>query len=277
MNLFSPAEITMNYADSGKAKTAYPVVKTLVLAILAGFLIGFGAAVTNTASHAVVNVSAVRIINGLLFPFGLAMVLLTGAELFTGNCLIVISVLNKALSPAKMLRNWFLVYTGNFIGAVLLAAGCAFFGQLDYSSGGLALYTIKTAAVKCSLPFFNALVSGIFCNILVCLGVLCGLSAKDTAGRIFGAFIPVSFFVICGFEHCIANMYYIPAGFFALRIPRYVQIAQEVGLDISSLNLINFFSLNLLPVTLGNIIGGTMIGTVMWACNLKPKGEYECE
>ena len=266
MNLFSPAEITKNYADTGKVKSDRSVGKTLILAVLAGFLISFGAAVSNTAAFAIENVSAARVISGLLFPFGLAMVILTGAELFTGNCLIVISVLNKTVTAVKMFRNWFFVYAGNFIGALLLAAGCAFFGQLDYSGGGLALHTVRIAAAKCSLPFLNALVLGIFCNMLVCLGVICSLSAKDTAGRILGAFIPVSFFVICGFEHSIANMYYVPAGIFALQIPKYMQIVTGAGLDISSLSISNFLIYNLFPVTLGNIIGGIIIGAAMWIC-----------
>jgi formate/nitrite transporter len=271
VNLFSPAEITQNYADAGRVKTDRSAGQTLILAVLAGLLIGFGAAVSNTASHTVESVSAARVISGLLFPFGLAMVLLTGAELFTGNCLIIIPVLGKTVTPGRMFRSWLLVYAGNFIGALLPAAGCAFFGQFDYSAGGLALYTVGTAAAKCSLPFLNAFVSGIFCNMLVCLGVLCGLSAKDTTGRILGAFVPVSFFVICGFEHCIANMYYVPTGIFALQIPRYTDLAAASGLDTAALSPANFLLHNLFPVTLGNITGGIIMGTVMRVCYPKPQ------
>lgn len=151
MNLFSPAEIAANYAEIGAKKASAPVWKLLLLGVLAGFLIGMGSAVTNTASHAISNISIIRIICGLLFPFGLGIVMLLGAELFTGNCMIPISVLERKVSICSMLKNWICVYFGNLAGGMLLAAGCAFFGQLDYSDGGLAAYTIKVAAAKCSL------------------------------------------------------------------------------------------------------------------------------
>jgi formate/nitrite transporter len=275
MNLFTPAEIAQNYAAIGKTKAEYPAMKLLVSAVMAGFFIAFGAAVSNTASHSIANVSAVRIISGLLFPFGLGMVILLGAELFTGNCLIIISVLSGDTSAGKMLHNWFFVYAGNCIGAVALAAGCAFFGQLDYSNGGLALYTIRIAAAKCAISFPQGMVMGIFCNILVCAGVLCGLSAKDTAGRIAGAYIPVAFFVICGFEHSVANMYYIPAGLLAMRLHEYAELAAAAGINTEALTWANFLLCNLLPVTLGNICGGVMIGMAMWRSTKKqpfPKG-----
>jgi len=269
MNLFTPAELTENYAKAGKAKAEKPLGQLFALAVLAGLLIGFGAAVCNTAVHTISDVSAARIVSGLLFPFGLGMVMLLGAELFTGNVMIGISVLNGDTTAGKMLRNWAVVYLGNFVGALVLAAGCAFFGQMEYSHGGLALYTIKAAAGKCALSFPNALVLGIFCNILVCAGVLCSNSAKDTAGRVLGAYIPVAFFVICGFEHSVANMYYVPAGLFALRVPKYAALAAEAGIDVSALTWGNFFLRNLLPVTLGNILGGLAVGVTMWACHLK--------
>lgn len=269
MNLFSPAELTQNYASLGKAKAEKPFFRLFGLAVLAGLFIAFGAAVCNTAVHSIAAVSTSRIISGLLFPFGLGMVMLMGAELFTGNVMIGISVLNGDTTAAKMLRSWAIVYLGNFLGTVLLALACSRFGQLDYSKGGLAAYTIKIAAAKCSLPFANALVMGILCNILICAGVLCSLSAKDTAGRILGAYIPVAFFVICGFEHSVANMYYVPAGLFALQMPPYAAQAAEAGIDVSMLPWGNFLLHNLLPVTLGNILGGLFVGITMLACHLK--------
>ncbi len=271
MNLFVPAEIVLNYSATGAKKAAMSAWKLLLLGAFAGLMIAFGGAVTNTAAHSIENVSAARIISGLLFPFGLVMVMLTGAELFTGNCLISISVLNGEATLGGMLRNWLLSYSGNFLGALLLAAGCVFFGQLQYSSGGLAVYTIKLAAAKCAVTFPNAFVMGFFCNVLVCLGVLCSLSAKDTAGRVLGAYIPVAFFVICGFEHCVANMYYIPAGLFAMGVPEYAAKALEAGVDTAALTWGGFFLHNLIPVTLGNILGGLAVGISMWAAHLKKK------
>jgi formate/nitrite transporter len=239
----------------------------LFLGIAAGMMIGFGAVTANTASSCIENPSLARVAGGLLFPFGLGMVMLLGTELFTGNCMIVISVLSGETSWRNMLRNWVCVYTGNMIGSVLLAAGIIAAGQLNLGGGALAVYTIKVAAGKCDLAFIPAVVLGIFCNVLVCLGVLCSLSAKDTAGRILGAYIPVVFFVICGFEHSIANMYYIPAGIMAVRIPEYAAFAAKTGLDISALGWANFFKANLVPVTAGNVIGGACIAAVLWFCH----------
>jgi formate/nitrite transporter len=265
----SPAEITSAYAEAGGKKTERAPWKTLLLAVLAGLLIAFGGAVTNTAVHSVGNVSASRIICGLLFPFGLATIMLLGAELFTGNCLISISVLERQTTLEKMFRNWIIVYAGNFLGAASLAAGVAFFGQFDYSGGGLAVYAIRTAAAKCAISFSSGVALGFFCNVLVCAGVLCSLSARDTGGRIMGAYVPVAFFVICGFEHCIANMFYIPAGLFAMAVPRYAKLAAEAGVDSAMLTWGNFFARNLVPVTIGNILGGVCLGILMWVCHTR--------
>ena len=123
---------------------------------------------------------------------------------------------------------------------------------MNYSGGGLAVFTMKLAASKCSLPFENAFVLGVFCNILVCFAVLAAMSAKDTAGKVLGLFFPICFFVVCGFEHSVANMYYIPAGIFASSVPEYAAGALEAGVDLSVLTWGNFLLKNLLPVTLGN-------------------------
>lgn len=269
MNLLTPAEVTANYAQAGAAKTRMSGCRLLLLGILAGFLIAMGGAVTNTAGHAIANVGLCRLVSGLLFPFGLAMVVLTGAELFTGNTLITISVLDRQATVGGLLRNWGLVYLGNTVGALLTAAGCAFSGQLDYSAGGLAVFTMKVAAGKCGLPFGPAVVLGILCNVLVTLGVLLALSAKDLPGRVLGAYLPVAFFVICGFEHSIANLFYVPAGLFAKTLPQYAALASEAGLDLSALTWGNFLLRNLLPVTLGNILGGGAVGALFWACYLR--------
>lgn len=267
--MLSPAEFVDSYAGIGANKAKAPAWKLVLLGVLAGFWIGLGGVVTNTASHAIGNVSAAKIVCGLLFPMGLIMVILTGAELFTGNCLITISVLEKRASPGDMLRNLALVYLGNFIGALALAAACAFYGQLNLSAGGLAVYTMKVAAAKCALPFGNAVVLGILCNILVCAAVMCALCAKDVTGRAVGAFVPICVFVLCGFEHCVANMYYIPAGLFARMVPAYAAMAADAGLDLSGLTWGAFLVNNLLPVTLGNLIGGCGFAALIWAAHRK--------
>jgi formate/nitrite transporter len=268
MNLFSPQEVTANYVPIGVAKTSFPIWKMLLLGILSGLIIGFAAAVANTAAHGIADVGIARLVMGLIFAFGLGMVIVSGAELFTGSCLLPISVLEGKVSSLKMVKSLFFVYLGNLAGGVLLAAGCAFFGQLSYSGNALAAFTIRVAAAKCALPFAAALVSGFFCNFLVCLGVFLALASKDVPGRFMGAYLPVSFFVICGFEHSVANMYYIPAGLMALRVPAYAAKAAELGVNTAALNWGNFFGANLLPVTLGNIAGGFAFACMMWACYL---------
>lgn len=271
MGFLSPKEVTAQYAVVGAGKAKRAPVELFVLAVLAGALIALGSAATNTASYGVADQGLARTICGLLFPFGLCMVIVTGAELFTGNSLIVISVLDGRCTAAEMLRNWILVYLGNFAGGILIAWSCAMFGQFEYGNGALAVYTIKIAVGKCSISPGKAVVFGILCNVLVCLGVLMAISAKDAAGRLMGAFIPVSYFVICGFEHCVANMYYITAGMMAAANPRYALLAEQAGIDLSLLTMKGFLVDNLLAVTVGNILGGGLLGVLMWFAWIRRK------
>lgn len=268
--MLSPAEFVGFYAQVGAKKCANSAERLYLSALLAGFLIASGAVVANTAGHLLTNAGLSRVLCGLLFPFGLIMVIVTGAELFTGNCLITISLLEKKATLAGMVRNLVIVYIGNLLGAVFLAAAIVYCGQLDLSGGALAVHTIRTAAAKCAIPFGKAVVLGILCNVLVCAGVMCSLCGKGLAGRAIGAFVPVSFFVIGGFEHCVANMYYIPAGLMAAGVPRYAQLAAETGVDLAALSLGGFFT-NLIPVTIGNIIGGCGFGALIWACHRSSK------
>lgn len=260
----TPTEFVRSYALIGQKKATTPATKLLVLGILAGFLIGMGAAVTNTAGAGIANPAIGKVVSGLLFPFGLIMVILTGAELFTGNCLIILSVLEKKVDIKGMLRNWLYVYVGNFIGSILLAMACAYTGPMNLGNNAAAVNTMKVAAGKCALTFGNAFVLGILCNILVCIAVAMSLMSKTTAGRAIGAYLPIAFFVIAGFEHSVANMYYISAGLLAKNVPAYVEAATAAGLDLTALTWKNFLLGNLLPVTLGNIVGGCGFGALLW-------------
>ncbi|GHV17631.1 FdhC protein [Spirochaetia bacterium] len=268
MSLLTMQEVTANYVKAGADKIKLPIWKMLVLGILAGIIIGMSSTVSNTSAHALVNGGMVRLVTGLTFAFGLGMVVQVGAELFTGNSLLIIPVLEKQGSLRGMLKNWFFVYIGNFAGALMVAAACALFGQLTISNEGLAIYTMKAAAAKNTLPFASGLVFGFLCNFLVCLGIFLALSAQDLAGRVIGAFMPVAYFVTNGFEHSIANMYYVPAGLLAMHIPSYATKAAEAGVNIGALTWGKFITGNLLPVTLGNILGGAAFALIMWACNL---------
>lgn len=263
MNLFTPAETAANYAAAGAAKTKQPFGKLLLLGVAAGMLIGFCVCVTNMATYTIANASAVRIITGVLFAFGLGVVILTGAELFTGNTLIIISVLDRQTSVTAMLRNWGIVYAGNFLGALALSWVCARFGWLDAGDGALAVYTLRLAQNKMSMPFENAFFMGVLCNILVTVAVLVSLSAKDTAGRILGAWVPVMFFVVASFSHSVADMTYCALALFGRNV---------YAADPSALTWGRYFLGNMLPVTLGNIAGGLLVGGTAWYCYLRKKG-----
>lgn len=269
MNLFTPVETALNYARAGAEKTRQPGWRLLLLGVLAGFFIGVGGQAASTAAHAVENAGLSRLVAGAVFSFGLGMIVLTGAELFTGNCLIAISVLEKRASAPAMLRNWVFVYAGNFLGAAGAAAACVYTGRMGNADGGLVLFALATAAAKCALPFGTAVGLGALCNALVTVAVLMSLSAKDVPGRIMGAYLPILFFVVCGFEHSVANMYYIPAGLFSLTVPGYAAAAAAAGLDVSGLTWGRFLLRNLLPVTLGNLLGGLAVAGTVWAAWLR--------
>ena len=191
------------------------------------------------------------------------MVLLAGSELFTGNCLILIPVLSRRVAPAAMARNLVVVYLGNFLGGLLAAAGVVYSHTLDLFGGKLAAGAIATAAAKCSLSPGDAFLRGVLCNLLVCLAVWMAASAKEPAGKVAALFFPIFLFVLCGFEHCVANMYYIPAGLMAQGLPEYAAGA------VPALTLGNFVVKNLLPVTLGNLLGGLGLAWVYQRIYLK--------
>lgn len=272
MNLFTAAETAANYANAGAAKAKLPISKMLVLGVLAGFLIGFPSCVTNMATYALDNNSTIRMISGLLFAFGLGMVVISGAELFTGNTLITISVLEKKATLAGMLRNWLFVYIGNFVGSMVLSFICAQFGWLSAGNGALAVASMRTAVSKMTMPFQNAFFMGILCNILVTIGVLLSLSGKDGISRFIGAWAPVMFFVTCGFNHSIADMTYCMLGLFAKNVPAYVEAAQAAGVALDSLTWGQYIVGNLIPVTLGNIVGGAAVGFTFWFSFLRGAG-----
>ncbi|MDR1704289.1 MAG: formate/nitrite transporter family protein [Clostridiales bacterium] len=269
MNMLNAAELTRSYSDISVKKTEKSAAVLLLSGAGAGAFVALTGCAMNTLAHGTPDTAGIKLITGAFFPFALIMVILLGLELFTSNCLISVAVLDKRASVGKMIRNLALVYCGNFAGSFLVAAGCFASGQFDYSAGLLSAYTIKAAAAKCDMDFLAAVGLGVFCNILVCAAALCANTAKDTAGRVLGAYGPVAVFVFAGFEHSIANMYYIPAGLLAKTNPVYANAALAMGVDIAPLTVGNFLLKNLLPVTLGNIIGGVLVGFIMWRLNAK--------
>jgi len=273
MNFFAPAEVAKNYKATGKAKVNTPIPKMILLAVLAGAFIALGGVASTTAAVSIASPSVGKLVGACVFPGGLTMVLLAGSELFTGNCLLTIPLLEREITWGGMLKNWLFVYIGNFIGGLLIAAGVVFGHQLSLFGNGMAVSVLSTAAAKCSLSFGDAFLRGILCNFLVCIAVWISFAAKDIVGKIAGLFFPIMMFVLCGFEHSVANMYYIGAGLFARLVPAYADAAAAAGVDLSSLTVGGMLAGNLLPVTIGNILGGAVcVGCVYWFAYLrKPK------
>jgi formate/nitrite transporter len=260
----TPSEIVQQNIQAAEGKAKSPIGRLLLLGGLAGLFIGLGAAASSMAAHGIGDTGTARLVTGLVFPVGLVLVVLLGAELFTGNVLMLNALLDRKIGWRGLLRNWGLVYLGNLIGALILAAALAFGGELGIGGGDLAVYTAKVAAAKASLPWLNAFTLGIFCNLLVCAAIYLALTAKTTAGKILAIWPPIAAFVIAGFEHCVANMYYIPAGIMALANPAYSQKIIEAGVDVGALGVEAFLVNNLIPVTLGNIVGGAALGLVLY-------------
>lgn len=266
----TPTELAEQMLSGMTAKSKLPIPRMFLLAVLAGAFIAFGAEASNLAAHNITEVGIQRLVMGCVFPVGLMMVVLLGTELFTGNCMMVAALTDRRIGLAAMLRNWVTVYLGNMVGAALIVLLVNGAGQLGYSSNGLAVLTIKIAATKAGMGFGQAFCAGILCNVLVCVAVLLAMASKSAIGKIFGIWFPIMAFVLSGFEHSVANMYYIPAGIFASMNPAYAAAAQAAGVNLANLNALGFLS-NIMPVTLGNIVGGAAIALAVWFCHARKK------
>ena len=235
----------------------------ILLGIFAGMFIACGASASSVAMHATANVGLARLVAGCVFPVGLMMILFVGGELFTGDCLMIMGCLHGAISVSSMIRVLLVVFLSNFLGAAGFAFLVSATTQFGFSGNLLGAFTIKVAMGKLELSFGSAFVSGILCNLFVCVAVLMAAAAKDIAGKVLAVFFPIMAFVVSGYEHCVANMYYIPAGIFAAANDAYSQTAMEQygysATQLESLTWTNFLTDNLLPVTLGNIVGGMVL------------------
>lgn len=269
----SPIEIVEGNIDGAVRKANLPLNKMILLGILAGAFIALGGATSSTAAHAVTNVGLARTVAGAVFPIGLMMIVFVGGELFTGNCLIFMAVIDGKVSWGKFARNLVVVYFSNLIGALFIDVLIFFSGNLNYSGGLLGAYAIKVAVGKVAISPVQAVTSGILCNILVCVAILMAAAAKDVAGKVWAIFFPIFAFVIGGFEHCVANMFYIPMGMLAAKNSAYVDKAIEAyGMtaeEIGSLTVVNSLG-NFIPVTIGNIIGGAVcVGCICYVIHVK--------
>ena len=241
----SPAEIAQSYIKIAQAKTTQKWYKLLILAVLAGAFIAFGAAAATFAGTYATNAPLVK---GLVFPVGLILVVVCGAELFTGNCLLVSPLIGKDIKVGGFFKNLGIVYAGNFLGGLLIAVLVVY---SHVQNNAVAASCVAAAATKSNMGFFDAFARGILCNMLVCLAVWASMASSTTAGKILAVYLPVLCFVVCGFEHSVANMYYLSAGLMA---------SAEYSISVAGLSLGNALLYCLLPTTLGNIIGGSLIG-----------------
>ena len=262
MKHLKPAEILESTMEISVTKSGGSFMKLFVLALLAGSFIAFGAECSNMAAFNLLakpeTYGLGRLLSGAIFSTGLMLVVLAGAELFTGNTMMAAAVCEKKITVLKMLRNWAIVYIGNFVGSVFIAYMMANSGLFDLGASGLGAVTLKIAAYKVNIPFLSAFYLGIMCNWLVCLAVWVSYGAESTPGKILGIFFPICLFVTSGFEHSIANMYFIPAGIFIKSNIVFTELAGVSGAALEKLTWGGFVLNNLIPVTIGNIVGGSI-------------------
>jgi formate/nitrite transporter len=252
----------------GVKKATMSVLSVLLLGVLAGVYIGFGAQMATLVGQdaaKAVGVGIAQVLCGAVFSVGLMLVVIAGAELFTGNNLMIASVLEKEYGVGRMLSRWALVYFANFAGSILLAYIMLHSGLWKANGNAVGVKALAIANSKATLPFGEAFFRGIGCNWLVCLAVWMALSSKDIGGKILAIFFPIMAFVALGYEHCIANMYFIPMGLFLKDTAAATTFLATPGASLSGLTWNNFLVGNLIPVTLGNIVGGALfVGSFYW-------------
>lgn len=279
-DFLTPAEIAQATVESSKKKAALPLVSMIVLGTMAGAYIGFGGELYTMVIHDLqrhVGVGLSRFFAGSAFSVGLILVVIGGAELFTGNCLMIAGVLARQITWRAMLRNWTIVYLANFAGALLMVGLVYYSGLWSYAGmveiGGVA---VRAASRRLAQTFLEALMRGILCNWLVCLAVWMAMGARDIAGKILAIYVPIMAFVTSAFEHSVANMYLVPIGIALKSDAGVVNVALTLEKvppeNIATLTWSGFIVKNLIPVTIGNIIGGAlMVGAAYWFVYLRPQ------
>lgn len=270
IDAFAPAEMAQKVVRVGVAKAKLPAADSLILAVLAGSFIGLGAAfATLTTTDPGLGFGPARVLGGVTFSLGLILVVVAGAELFTGNNLVAMAWASRLITTGQVLRNWVLVYLGNFVGSVGTALLVYFAGTWALADMGVGVNAMGIAASKCHLGWSEAFFRGILCNALVCLAVWLCQSARSTTDKILAIIWPITAFVALGFEHCIANMYFIPLGILLKGNPEMMAAMVNSAAPLESLSWGGMVG-NLIPVTLGNIVGGTlMVAGVYWFAYLR--------
>lgn len=262
--MLSPKEVTDAVINSGISKVTLTTIQMLLLGVLAGAFIAFGGFSSTVASHNISNVGLAKLVTAVVFPVGLMLVVICGAELFTGNSLMFVALFDKKIGAGQLMKNWILVYIGNFIGSVIVAFLISQSGLLGMGAGAVGATTIKIASYKAGLSFTNCIASGILCNIVVCLAVWGNTAAKDVASKVAISFFPIMAFVISGFEHSVANMYYFSMGIFAKSNETFVQASKLSSEKLGNLTWSGAWG-NIIPVTIGNVIGGVIfVSLIYW-------------
>ncbi len=275
-----PAEMATRAEYIGVRKAEAPKLQMFILSVLAGAFIALGAIFATTVSAGsagILSYGLTRLLSGVVFCLGLILVVIGGAELFTGNNLIVMAWANKKVTTYQLLRNWGIVYVGNFIGSIGTAVLVFFSKQYVFGGGAVGQTALTIANSKAGLEFIPALFLGILCNAMVCMAVWMTFSARSVLDKVVAILFPIAGFVAAGFEHSIANMYFIPMGLFIKDFdPVFTQgvleSAQAAGtaLSLEQLTWANFLFNNLIPVTIGNVIGGAvLVAAVYWAVFLR--------
>jgi len=263
-------------SDSGVVKAGKSVGDLFILGLLAGAYISLAGAASMMAAYSLLanpeTYGLGRLVVAAIFPCALILIVIAKSELFTGNMLMLLPLAQRRITAFAMLRNWSIVYIANLIGAIGIAFLIVLSGQQSQAPGDLlGGVTVATASSKCNFLFYEAFLLGIFCNWLVCLAIWMAIMAKDLASKVLVMFFPICAFIVAGFEHSIANMYFIPAGLFAVHFnPEFIEVARTLGAPVEALTWRNFFVVNLVPVTLGNIVGGGVcVAMVYWYLNRK--------
>ncbi len=258
-----PRRIAELVSESAQAKCKLSWLQLVILGMLAGAYIGFGAELSTIVTYDMserLGSGMARFMAGSVFSVGLMLVVIGGAELFTGNCLMALGLAGGKVAHIKMVKNWFWVYFANFVGSLVLVG--IMFGAGLWKAGemGVGIKAMEIAWSKCNIGWWEALFRGIGCNWLVCLAVWLAMSSNSVVGKIFGIYFPIMAFVASGFEHSIANMYFIPMGIFL----KSTVVATKTGLDLANLSWGGFLVKNLIPVTIGNMIGGAFFVGILY-------------
>jgi len=286
-----PAEMATRAEYLGVRKAEMPAFTMFMLSLLAGAFISLGAIFATTVAAGSMSVTTAdggaaftiglpfgvtRLLTGLSFCLGLILVVVGGAELFTGNNLIVMAWASGKVTSRALLRNWTIVYIGNFVASIITAGLMFLTRQYTFGANAVGISALKIAVAKCELGFIQAVALGILCNALVCLAVWLTYSARTTMDKILAIIFPITAFVAAGFEHSIANMYFIPYALFVKSFdPQYMAVIGDKVPHLEALTWRAFFFNNLLPVTIGNIIGGTvLVAAVYWVTFLREKKTY---